>query len=48
MDDDCEDCGRTRCPDCTTHYCCEDCPCGRSHTCDCACADYDRHLTYAD
>lgn len=38
--DDCEDCGRTRCRDCDTHYCIEQCPCGRSHTCDCACAEY--------
>lgn len=45
---DCEDCGRALCGDCGTHYCCEQCPCGRSHTCDCACAEYDERLTYAD
>lgn len=38
--DDCEDCGRALCRDCNTHYCIEQCPCGRSHTCDCACAEY--------
>ncbi|TVL89720.1 hypothetical protein CD790_25295 [Streptomyces sp. SAJ15] len=38
--DDCEDCGRTLCRDCDTHYCIEQCPCGRSHTCDCACTEY--------
>lgn len=46
--DDCEDCGRTLCDICGTHYCCEDCACGRSHICSCVCADYDRYLTYAD
>lgn len=46
--DDCEDCGRPLCLDCGTHYCCEPCPCERSHTCDCACAEYDERLTYAD
>lgn len=44
----CEDCSRSSCEDCGTHYCCEDCPCGRSHHCPCACDAYDQLLTYAD
>ena len=46
--DDCEDCGYAFCRDCGTHYCCEPCPCGRSHTHACACVEYDERLTYAD
>lgn len=45
--DDCEDCGRSLCRDCDTHYCIEQCPCGRSHTCDCACAEYLEGLSSA-
>lgn len=44
----CEDCSGYRCADCRGHYCCEDCPCGRSHNCACECDDYDRRMTYAD
>ncbi|MFI2349735.1 hypothetical protein ACH492_22310 [Streptomyces sp. NPDC019443] len=46
--DRCEDCNRSNCPDCRQHYCCEPCPCGRSHNCPCECDDYDRRMTNAD
>jgi hypothetical protein len=46
--DTCEDCNGSRCWTCDTHYCCEDCPCGRSHNCACDCAYYDQQMTYAD
>lgn len=44
----CDDCSRSRCPDCGGHYCCEPCPCERSHNCDCECTAYDRRMTDAD
>lgn len=44
----CEDCGRSYCRDCDTHYCCEPCACDKSHDCECECRGYDRYLTYAD
>lgn len=44
----CEDCNRSHCPDCRKHYCCEPCPCERSHSCLCECTEYERRITYAD
>jgi hypothetical protein len=41
---DCEDCGRTLCTDCDTHFCIGDCPCGHLHTCDCVCGEYAESL----
>lgn len=46
--DDCEDCNRSNCPRCGTHYCCEPCDCNRSHNCPCECTEHDRRMTYAD
>lgn len=46
--DGCDDCGQNHCRDCDTHYCCEPCPCGRSHNCACECNNYDRRMTDAD
>ncbi len=46
--DRCEECGQPYCRDCPTHYCCEPCPCSRSHRCACECDTYDRWLTNAD
>ena len=46
--DTCDDCSGSLCRTCNTHYCCEPCPCDRSHNCACGCDDYDRQLTYAD
>ncbi|MFE5159668.1 hypothetical protein ACFRNT_14330 [Streptomyces sp. NPDC056697] len=46
--DRCEDCNRSLCRDCGTHYCCEPCPCEHSHNCDCECRAHDRRMTYAD
>jgi len=45
---DCEECGRILCRDCNSHYCCEPCPCERSHNCACECSEHDRRMTYAD
>lgn len=44
----CEDCGRLICRERGNHYCCEPCPCERSHNCACECRDYDRWLTNAE
>ena len=44
----CEDCGQAFCLDCRSHYCCEPCPCEKSHRCECECRGYDRRMTFAD
>lgn len=42
--DGCEDCNRSNCLDCGSHYCCEPCPCALSHGCACACREFERRV----